>query len=140
MAEESTTPDLEKLVRGTIDPVNIVDLDAVMRFYASDCVWDASPMGMESVRGSAAIRALMQEWFGSYETVWMQSEEILDLGNGVAFAVIRQGGRPVGSSGDVQMRYASVSVWADGLVERVTNYLDIDEARAAAERLAEERG
>jgi hypothetical protein len=31
-------------------------------------------------------------------------------------------------------------VWEDGLIVRVTNYTDIDEARAAAERLAEERG
>ncbi len=38
------------------------------------------------------------------------------------------------------MLYAAVSVWADGLAMRVTNHTDIDEARAAAERLAEERG
>jgi len=31
-------------------------------------------------------------------------------------------------------------IWADGLMERVTTFLDIDEARAAAERLAHERG
>jgi hypothetical protein len=30
-------------------------------------------------------------------------------------------------------------VWTDGLVERVTNYTDIDAARAAAERLAVSR-
>jgi hypothetical protein len=30
-------------------------------------------------------------------------------------------------------------IWADGLIERTTAFLDIDEARAAAERLAEER-
>jgi hypothetical protein len=33
-----------------------------------------------------------------------------------------------------------VGVWVDGLIERTTNYTDIDEARADAERLAEERG
>jgi hypothetical protein len=33
-----------------------------------------------------------------------------------------------------------VSTVVDGLVERMKGYLDIDEARAAAERLAEERG
>jgi hypothetical protein len=32
-----------------------------------------------------------------------------------------------------------VFLWVDGLIERVTAYLDIEEARAAAERLAEER-
>jgi hypothetical protein len=31
-------------------------------------------------------------------------------------------------------------IWADGLIERTTLFLDIDEGRAAAERLAEERG
>jgi hypothetical protein len=29
--------------------------------------------------------------------------------------------------------------WAEGRVKRVTVYIDVDEARAAAERLAEER-
>jgi uncharacterized protein (TIGR02246 family) len=138
VSEESRTPDLAELVRGTIDPVNIGDLDAVMRLYAADCVFVMPGMG--SLRGAPAIRAFIQEWFGSYESVWVEAEEILVLGNGVAFAVIRQGGRPIGSTGDVQMRYASVSVWTDGLVERIMNYTDTDEARAAAARLAQERG
>jgi hypothetical protein len=38
------------------------------------------------------------------------------------------------------MRFAGVGEWADGLMQRGTNYLDIDQARAAADRLAEERG
>jgi hypothetical protein len=38
------------------------------------------------------------------------------------------------------MRHAAVGVWVDGLAIRITNYLDIDEARAAAERVADERG
>jgi hypothetical protein len=33
-----------------------------------------------------------------------------------------------------------VALTVEGLIERVTAYGDIDEARAAAERLAEERG
>ena len=37
------------------------------------------------------------------------------------------------------MRYASVNSGVHGLFERITNYSDIDEARAAAERLAEGR-
>ena len=41
-----------------------------------------------------------------------------------------------------RVRSASVGAWVDGLIVRVTIYpeTDIDEARAAAERLAEERG
>jgi hypothetical protein len=33
-----------------------------------------------------------------------------------------------------------VLIWSDGLILRVTTFTDIDEARAAAERLAQERG
>jgi hypothetical protein len=31
-------------------------------------------------------------------------------------------------------------MWEDGKIVRTTNYSDVDEGRAAAERLAEERG
>lgn len=48
-------------------------------------------------------------------------------------------GRLVGSSADVRFRFASVVLWTEGLVERVTNYMDIDEALAAAQGLADER-
>jgi hypothetical protein len=69
----------------------------------------------------------------------MEAEEIIDFGHGVTFAVILQKGRPVGSGGEVQLRYAATSLWAHGRMTMTTNYRDIDEARAAAERLAEER-
>jgi hypothetical protein len=44
--------------------------------------------------------------------------------------------------GLVRGRYAVVSAWADGLIKQITNYpySDRNEARADAERLAEERG
>jgi hypothetical protein len=38
-------------------------------------------------------------------------------------------GRLAGSSREIEARYAAVNVWVDGLIESVTNYTDIDEAR-----------
>jgi hypothetical protein len=58
----------------------------------------------------------------------------------VTFTVARQGGRPGGSASEVFERLAYVTVFVDGLVESITTYSDINEARAAAERLAQERG
>jgi ketosteroid isomerase-like protein len=109
-------------------------------FYAPDGVWDMSPMGMGAFEGRAAARGFLEDWFASYEEYELEAEEILDLGNGVGFRVLNQKGRPVGSSGEVELRYAAVAVWEDGKIVRMTNYNDIDEGRAAAERLAEERG
>jgi hypothetical protein len=49
-------------------------------------------------------------------------------------------GRPVGSDGQVRIRYAAALAWVEGLIVRFTAYGDIDEGRAAAELLAESRG
>jgi ketosteroid isomerase-like protein len=69
----------------------------------------------------------------------MEAEEIVDLGAGVVFSIFNLKASPLDSSGDVRMRYASVAEWAEGTIMRITNYLDIDQGRAAAERLAESR-
>ncbi|MGA8364525.1 MAG: hypothetical protein WB709_08385 [Solirubrobacteraceae bacterium] len=74
MLDESTTPDLVELQRRLTAVTNRGDADAVVAFYASDAVYDMSP------------------------------------------------------------------VWEGGKIARITNYTDIDEARAAAERLAQEWG
>jgi len=140
MSEESTTPDLVELMRGLFAAVSRHDVDAIMACYAPDAVWDMSPTGLGTFEGQAAVRGFLEDWFGSYVEYERESEELLNLGNGVGFARFVQKARPVGSSGRVEERYASVQVWVDGLLVRVTNYTAIDEARAAAERLAEERG
>jgi ketosteroid isomerase-like protein len=139
MPEESTTPDLVELQKRLTDAANRRDLDA-MSFFAPDSVWDMSRGGLAVIEGREAIRAFFEEWWAVYEDYEQEAEEIQDLGNGVAFAVFVQRGRPVGSSGWVEFRDARVFLWADGLIERVTTFLDINEARAAAERLAESRG
>ena len=70
----------------------------------------------------------------------MEVEIGTDLGNGIVFVVYRQEGRPAGTSSLVSERYAFVFEVVDGVAVTLTNYTDIDEARAAAERLAKERG
>jgi hypothetical protein len=73
-----------------------------------------------------------------YEELVYELEEVRDLGEGVVFAVVTQNGRLVGSAGHVQQREGWVYLWVRGLLARLTIY-DVDEARAAAERLAAER-
>ena len=97
---------------------------------------------MGTLEGVSAFRAFLEDWLGLYEEVQWELEEVLDLGNGVGFAVIRLHGRPVGTSGHFQMRFASVSARTEGLVTWARQYTeeDIEKARAHAERLAQERG
>ena len=65
---------------------------------------------------------------------------MLDLGNGVIYARSVTRGLPAGGHTTIRLPGASVLVWTAGMIELVINYRDIDEAGAAAERLAEERG
>ena len=138
MPEKSTTPDLTVLVQRIVEATNAWDFDAVMSFYAPDAVLDAEGIGIHE--GRPAIRGLYEGWWGAYEDHRQEAEEIRDLGNGVIIAVIFQRARLRGATGLLENRYAAVATWANGLIEKQTNYQDIDAARAAAERLAEERG
>lgn len=140
MAEQPTTPDLVELARLSFEPAKSRNFDEMMAFWAADPVWDLSPMGLGVYRGTAAIRGFFEDWIGSYDLFEVELEECLDLGNGVVVNVIVQRARLSGSGGEVTLRYASVTVWESALIVSVTNYSDIDEARAAAERLAKERG
>jgi ketosteroid isomerase-like protein len=146
MPEKPTTPDLMPLMQRVtgLKTSEIEDrtseIEDLMSLFAADSVWDMSRGGLGVIEGREAIRAFFEEWRGAYEDYEQEAEEIQDLGNGVAFAVFVQRGRPGDSTGWVEFRDARVLLWADGLIQRVTTFLDVDEARAAAERLAEERG
>jgi len=140
MSEESTTRDFVELVRMAWEVANRRDLDAILRTFRADVVWDASNWGIGTFEGAAAVRRLLEDWFGNYAEWLGALEEVVDLGTGVVFAVVRQRGRPTKSSGVVEVREAFIYEFADDLVARITNFREIDEARAAAERLAEERG
>jgi ketosteroid isomerase-like protein len=139
MSEESTTPDVVELLHRTLEAANRRDFDAAARYFAPDGVWDLTPLGMGVFEGHEAIRTFMADWIGAYEDYTVKAEEVHDLG-GVTFALLLQQGRPSGSRGFVSLRYVSVTTWRNGLAERSTQYTDIDEGRAAAERLAQERG
>jgi len=138
MPEESTTPDLVELSHHFVEAANRRDFDALLSFFAPDAVWEGMAL-RTSFQGVEAIRGFWQDWFASYEELWAGLEEVLDLGNGVVFGVLIQKARLVGSSGEVRLRSGVVGEWVDGLIVRVTLRRDIEEARAAARRLAEER-
>ena len=141
MPEESTTPDLEELARQGIDAISRRDFDAVLARYMPDAVWVVASLGMaETFEGREAIRGALEDAVAPYDDYETVLEEFRDLGNCVTFNVQLARGRPTGSSVFVEQRAASVNDWTDGLLARAAIYTDIDETRAAAERLAQERG
>jgi ketosteroid isomerase-like protein len=135
MPEESTTPDLEELVRRINDAFARGDIDGVLAMFRPDAVLDMSPIGMGVFEGREPIRGFYEDVFVSYEDFEPVIEELRDLGNGVSFGVFAAHGRLQGSASWLGLRFAGVGIWTNGLVERITYYTDIDQARADAERL-----
>jgi ketosteroid isomerase-like protein len=138
--EESTTPDPVELVRRATEAADRQDLDALMSVCAPDGVYDTTPSGLGVYAGRAAIRAFLREWWDAFDELHATLEEVVDLGNGVTFSVVRQDARPAGSASAVRTREAHVIEWVGAVASRLTVYTDIDEGRAAAERLAQQRG
>ena len=140
MPEESAAPDPVELTRLAFEAVNQRDIDAVMSFFAPDAVLDGRAAG-GLYEGRAAIRGFLDDWFGSFAELRMEIEDSVVLEDGVVLAVVNQYGRPVGVDGPVHQQEGWAICWSpDGLLVRLTTHTDIDEARAAAERLAESRG
>ncbi len=137
MPDESTTPVLVELTRRAYEAGVRRDFDAMMSVFGPDSVC-VTQLGL--FEGLAAIRGFFEDWIGTYEDFEVELDDVLDLGSGVVFAVVHQSGRPAGVSHHVQMRYGVVGAWVGSTVKRFISYIDIDESRAAAERLAEERG
>src|SRR5271167_3199348 len=108
MPEESTTPDLVELTRGIIEAANQRDFDAVMSFFAPDSVWDTSPLGIGMFEGPRAIRASFDGWNDAYDEHEVRGLEILALGHGVVYALVREDGRVKGSDQRVEARVAWV--------------------------------
>src|SRR5436305_15061781 len=139
MSQEGRAADPGELTRRLYETADRGDFDAMMRLFRPGAVWDLSDAGIGTFEGATAIRRFVEDWQGSYEDYKVDVEEIVDLGKGVTLAVSLQTGRPAGSTGEVQIRFASIQVCEDGLISRMKNYNDIDETRTAAERLAESR-
>jgi ketosteroid isomerase-like protein len=133
----SKSPDPVELARRFLAAVNRRDVHAVEAFYASDAVLRGAEIGLFA--GPGAIGSFFEDLLSRYDDFHGEVEEIVDLGNGVGFLVTICRARPVGSDEEVGIRLASVLVGTEGVIGRQTNYIDIDEARAAAQRLAKSR-
>jgi ketosteroid isomerase-like protein len=139
MSEESTTPDLVELTRRQFEAANRRDMDAVMSRFRSDGVYDISPSGLGTFEGQTAVRGFVKDWWDAFEELALEPEDVLDLGHGIVLVVVCQTGRPANSAGHLRRREAYVLEWVEDMTRRVTVYTDIEEGRAAAERLAAER-
>jgi ketosteroid isomerase-like protein len=128
-----------EIVRRAIDAYTRQDYDGMETFYAPDYVFDATHRGFGVFEGRTLARKVGEAWVRTFDEFEMDVREVSDLGGGIVFTLQLTRGRPSGTTSYVEGWEAFVMVLEDGVIVRNTNYSDIDEARAAAERLAKER-
>ncbi len=118
--------------------------------WAPDAVYTLAPGGFavlegSVIRGRDAVRRLWEDLTLAFDSFEFVNEALDDLGHGVVFGVFAMRGKPHGGGGGgsssvVEICFGMVSIWRDGQIASATNYTDIDEARAVAEHLSQERG
>jgi ketosteroid isomerase-like protein len=138
MSEQSTTPDLVELTRALFDAAQRQDFETITSLLAPDAAFESVALAL-SLSGARTIGGFLEEWMGVFEDYSVELEEGLDLSHGVVFAAARSTARLPGSDALIRQREAYVFTFVDGLIARAVGYLDIDDARAAANLLAESR-
>lgn len=148
MPAESTTPDPVELTRRMFEVPGRTAwsqeavVDTFTAFFSPDVVWESVGLGT-TFKGVEASREFLGDWMARFEDYEIDIEEILDLANGVVFVKSGHAGRPIGSPAHVRLPrevLVNVFVWERGLITHVVSSGNTPEARAAAERLAQERG
>ncbi len=129
-----------ELTRQSFEAANSRDYDAIMSSYGPDSVWDISPSGLGTYTGRAAIRRFFEDWIGALDRWEVEIKKMEDRGDGVVVVISEQTGWSVGGGPKLSLRHASVFVWSNGVIATATHFRNMREARAAADRLAEERG
>lgn len=110
-----------------------------MAFFGPESTVDMRGVGLGMYAGLPAIRQFFEWWIGSSDEIEFRLEDVQGLGDGVVFASVRQNARPTGTKEFLRLRYAAVYLWVEGVAVQVTHYRDLEQARGAAEALAESR-
>jgi hypothetical protein len=139
MSERPTTPAPAELTRSVYAYLNSRDLDAIVSLMGPASVWDASRWDLGIHTGPEAIRRFFEGWYGGLAEYGVRVKEMQDLGNGIVF-VVHVAHRAATDRGYLELEAAPVYQWVERTLARMTLYSDHDEARAAAERLAESGG
>lgn len=106
-------------------------LDAVAEFWHPDIDWRAAEGAADDVgvmKGADALRRYYQEWVDAFEELHAEVEEVIFESAERCAVVVRNSGRPRGSSALVRGRYSVVCTVRDGRIVSGREY----ETRAEA--------
>jgi ketosteroid isomerase-like protein len=127
-------------VRRYVDAFNRLDIDSVIDDTDPDAElreWPNAP-GAQIYRGPDGIREALDKWFGIWEWMHLDIEEIVDVGDRV-FLILHQRAKGRGSEIEVEIRSFNVYAFRDGRVTRIELLTEREPALEAAGLTANSR-
>jgi len=111
------------------------DWETALSGYAAAAVLDQTRMPDGGVyHGRAGVRDFYAHWFGAWEELQIEPEQIIDAGDDDVLVIVRIQGRGRESRANVAMRAADVMTLEGGEVIRQVGYPVASEALAALGR------
>ena len=104
------------------------------RDYTADFVWDVSNLhwpGQQVYEGADGARTFLMEWADTWVDWELEPESFHDAGDRVV-VLLRQRARSKSTGLPVEMSFAQIWTFRDGLRARMEMYSNPDEALAAA--------
>jgi ketosteroid isomerase-like protein len=130
MSEENV-----KAVRDAAAALNRGDLNTWSEYCAEDIDYRAVEGAIDDrgpIRGRAAIRAYMQDWFDTFDQLKGEPLELIDAGENQVIAVLRISGRAKLSGVETDLTYAALYTIREGKIARGREYWTREEALEAA--------
>ena len=130
MSEENV-----EVVRRVLQAFADGDLDAMPELWDPDIDWRAAEGAIDDIgemHGPVAVRRYIQDWIDTFDDFGVVVEELRDVGDDRVLSIQRGKGRAKLSDIEIDLRYAVVNTVRDGKVVRVREYLNVEDALAAA--------
>ncbi len=122
-----------ELIRRQIEAENRGDWEGSIEGLDSDVEWVVAREhpATRTVRGLEELRAYRDDWREMLGALSFETDEIVNRGD-VAVVVGHLKGTGAGSGAEIEVPLAFVMQFRDGLIVKVEEYLDPEEARRAA--------
>ena len=126
-----------EIVRRLYEAAGHRDIAAVYSLYDPDIEWDASRTERGTVTGRVVhghdgLQKWLREWYGAWENIHDDLEELIDVGEHEVISVMTQRGRGRASGVEVADRLATVWTIRDDKIVRVVWFPSRAEALEAA--------
>lgn len=124
----------QELLKRACEAFNRWELDELVKLYHPDGIWEmskfAGPHDNAVYRGHEGLRRLFEQWHGAWEHVQLESTDMWRVGErSLVTCRLRARGKPSGAR--VEIRWMQVGETREGLIYRVDNFSDMEEALAA---------